>query len=61
MYSEEIERMLEKKNNVISQEEYLMFFDPKLSPTKKIKYIKYDSMEDSFLAITDDNYFSPFV
>lgn len=54
MYSDEIKRMLEENNNVISREEYAKAFDPNIST--QLSYIAYDDKNQTFLAKTKDNF-----
>lgn len=54
MYSDEIKRMLEENNNVISRDEYAKAFDPNIST--QLSYIVYDDKNQTFLAKTKDGY-----
>lgn len=54
MYSDEIKRMLEEKNNVISREEYATAFNPKIST--QLSRIVYDDKNKTFFVETKDNY-----
>lgn len=58
MYSTEIEELLQKKNNLITREDYTRAFDPKIST--QIKWIYYNKNEDAFSVATKDGYYFHF-
>lgn len=59
MYSYEIKTFIEKRNHILSQEEFLEVTDINRNP--QIKSIKYDTKEDKMELVTTDGYFFKFM
>lgn len=55
MYSNEIDELLRIKNNIITREDYIKAFDPKIST--QISWIYYNKNEDAFSVATKDGYY----